>query len=232
MKKFIVLIGNYGSGKTEIALNLALQAAREGKRTALVDLDIVNPYFRSGEYKELMAKNNVRLIVPPFSTTNVDVPALSAEVQRVFAEDYEKVIFDVGGDTVGATALGRYHSYFAAVQDQLETLAVINTCRPLCQHPDDIAVLLTQMSHCARLPLTGIINNTNLARESSGEILFDGRNVLKEVEKQVNVAVLYDCGTEKTLNEYAEFVKNIQQLPEQIQISTYTRPEWLDDSVE
>lgn len=232
MKRFIVLIGNYGSGKTEISINLAIQAAKEGKRTALVDLDIVNPYFRSGEYKELMEEYGVRLITPPFSTTNVDVPALSAEVHRVFTEEYDKVIFDVGGDTVGATALGRYKHYFEKVEDDLETLAIINTCRPLCREVDDIALLVEQMSFCARLKVTGIVNNTNLARESTGDVLWEGHRVLKKVEEKTGIPLAYDCGTVETLNEYADIVKNIQSLPEQIKICPYTRPVWLDDSVE
>ena len=46
MGKFVILIGNYGSGKTEIAMNMAVNAAAAGKRTKVVDLDKVNDYFR------------------------------------------------------------------------------------------------------------------------------------------------------------------------------------------
>ena len=48
MKKIYVMIGNYGSGKSELALNFAFKAAETGK-TELIDLDLVNTYFRLTE---------------------------------------------------------------------------------------------------------------------------------------------------------------------------------------
>ena len=111
-KRFIVLTGNYGSGKTELALNLALYYANAGMRTTLVDLDIVNPYFRSGEKYQEMQDAGVRMLMPTFALTTVDIPALPAEIQSVFELPSDKVIFDVGGDDTGAAALGRYHHAF------------------------------------------------------------------------------------------------------------------------
>ena len=95
-KRFIILTGNYGSGKTELALNLALYYADSGLRTTLVDLDIVNPYFRSGEKSREMENAGVRMLMPTFALTTVDIPALPAEIQSVFELPSDKVIFDVG----------------------------------------------------------------------------------------------------------------------------------------
>ena len=53
-------------------------------RTTLVDLDIVNPYFRSGEKAEEMEKAGVRMLMPTFAMTTVDIPALPAEIQSVY----------------------------------------------------------------------------------------------------------------------------------------------------
>ena len=102
--RFIVLTGNYGSGKTELALNLAMGFAAAGKQTTLVDLDIVNPYFRSGEKAQEMKAAGVRMLMPTFALTTVDIPALPAEIQSVFETPGDHVIFDVGGDDTGAAA--------------------------------------------------------------------------------------------------------------------------------
>ncbi|MBE0601526.1 MAG: hypothetical protein IH607_07025 [Firmicutes bacterium] len=104
---YIVLIGHFGSGKTELALALARRLNRESGRTALVDLDIVNPYFRSSEHEQLLIEEGVDVVSPSFARSTVDVPALSADVHKVFdSARYRHVIFDVGGDAAGATALG------------------------------------------------------------------------------------------------------------------------------
>ena len=107
-RKFTVLTGNYGSGKTEIALNMAFQQAAV-QRTTLVDLDIVNPYFRSGEKAEQLREKGIRVLMPTFALTTVDIPALPAEIQSVFETKADKVIFDVGGDdTWGAQTHPEY----------------------------------------------------------------------------------------------------------------------------
>ena len=111
--RFLVITGNYGSGKTEISLNLAFDAAREEK-TTLVDLDIVNPYFRTGEKAEELKAAGVRVLMPTYAMTTVDIPALPAEIQSVFEVPSDRVIFDVGGDDTGAAALGRYYPSFMA----------------------------------------------------------------------------------------------------------------------
>ena len=112
--RFTVLTGNYGSGKTELALNLAMGFAAAGKQTTLVDLDIVNPYFRSGEKAQEMKAAGVRMLMPTFALTTVDIPALPAEIQSVFETPGDHVIFDVGGDDTGAAALGRYAPAFGS----------------------------------------------------------------------------------------------------------------------
>ena len=114
--RMIVLTGNYGSGKTEIALHLA-ETFAEKEKTTLVDLDIVNPYFRSGEKAEELRQKGVRVLMPTFAMTTVDIPALPAEIQSVFESDADRVIFDVGGDDTGAAALGRYYPSFMKIRD-------------------------------------------------------------------------------------------------------------------
>ena len=115
MKEVIVLIGNYGSGKTELALNFAFRAAREGKKVELIDLDMVNTYFRLTDRGNLIKSREIRLVSPNYVHTSVETLSLPAEVASAFALDWDTVIFDVGGDPAGATALGRYYEDFAAL---------------------------------------------------------------------------------------------------------------------
>ena len=133
---YLVLSGNYGSGKTEIALNIALESSKTMK-TTLVDLDIVNPYFRSGEKAQELREAGVRTLMPTYAMTTVDIPALPAEIQSVFEIPMDRVIFDVGGDDTGAAALGRYYPSFMARRDKTKMILVINCMRPLTRRKDE-----------------------------------------------------------------------------------------------
>ena len=123
-----IIVGHYGSGKTEIALSMALQARMAGESTTLIDLDIVNPFFRSAEQTEFLKENGIRLLAPNFATTAVDIPSLPAEITSVFEDNQSRAIFDVGGDDVGAIALGQYRTRFE--KSGYEMLYVINPFRP------------------------------------------------------------------------------------------------------
>lgn len=112
-----VLIGNYGSGKSELALNFAMQAAERGERTELLDLDMVNTYFRLTERGKLVEQKEIRLVSPNFACSGIETLSLPAEVSSAFVLDWDTVIFDVGGDDVGSTALGRYHEDFMDLEE-------------------------------------------------------------------------------------------------------------------
>ena len=168
MKKMKVLIGNYGSGKSELALNFAFQAAERGERTELLDLDMVNTYFRLTERGQMTRMKEIRLVSPNFACQGVETLSLPAEVSSAFAMDWDTVIFDVGGDAVGATALGRYHEDFEALEEgSLEVLNVVNIRRPLAGTVEKIIHLQQEMEIPSRLKITGMINNTNLAEMTS-----------------------------------------------------------------
>ena len=172
MKEVIVLIGNYGSGKTELALNFAFQAANQGKKVELLDLDMVNTYFRLTDRNGLIKSKEIRLVSPNFVHSSIETLSLPAEVASAFALDWDTVIFDVGGDPAGATALGRYHEDFMALPEgSLTVLNVVNTRRPMAGTPDKLLSLMEGMQRHSRLKVDGFVNNTNLARLASAEDL-------------------------------------------------------------
>ncbi len=223
-KKFYVFIGNYGSGKTELSIQFALDFAKK-YQTALVDLDIVNPYFRSSEKGGLLEEAGIKLIGPVFANKTIDSPSLPAEVASVFVDDSERVVFDVGGDPVGATALGRYHGDFARYSGDVEALYVINARRPLSGTASDILEMLNQIQGRARMRITGLINNTNLSIETTaGDLLF-GHDILAEVSANTGIPVRYTTGWKHVLDDYAG-IKDV--LGELYPIETRMRPEWLD----
>lgn len=227
-KKYYVMIGSYGSGKTELSLNLAIQNAREGKRTALVDLDIVNPYFRSAFHEELLEKNGVNLIASQYTLEASDVPVVTPEVLRAFDGPFEAVVFDVGGDPVGATALGQYYHRFCMIPaEELEILFIVNTRRPLTQTSEEISEMLDKIQRTSRLKVTGLVNNTNLAAESDLGLLDEGQEILKDVSESWKIPIRY-YGVQKKLYGEAAGSETRRYQGNPILLELYTRLEWLD----
>ena len=221
-KQFIVLTGNYGSGKTEIALNLALEYARSGQRTTLVDLDIVNPYFRSGEKADEMKEAGVRMLMPTYAKTTVDIPALPAEIQSVFEIPSDRVIFDVGGDDTGAAALGRYHPSFSAREETTVMALVINCMRPLTQNADDIIDLAERIMSRSRMRIGMMINNTNLADQTTPEMIREGEKTVIEASGRMGIPYVVNAALESILKDVKS---DVPRMP----VRRYMKPEWMDD---
>ena len=78
-RKINIITGHYGSGKTNVSVNMALDLAEKGEQVTVVDLDIVNPYFRTADFKELFGEHNISLTVPTYANSNLDIPALTGK---------------------------------------------------------------------------------------------------------------------------------------------------------
>ena len=226
-KKMIVLIGNYGSGKTELALNFAVQAAARGDRTELLDLDMVNTYFRLTEPGRLTRMKQIRVVSPNFTNSSVETLSLPAEVQSAFAMDWDTVVFDVGGDAVGATALGRYHQDFAELPpEDLQVLNVINIRRPLAGTVEKIIHLQEEMQTHSRLQITGMINNTNLAQVTTPTELRDGYEMIRRVSEQTGVPVRYTSGKKELLEAFLAEGHDPDYIGTPLPIDTYMARDW------
>ena len=226
MKKMYVLIGNYGSGKTELAINFAVRAAETG-RTELLDLDMVNTYFRLTEPGRLAKMKEIRLVSPNFTNSSVETLSLPAEVQSAFAMDWDTVVFDVGGDAAGSTALGRYHQDFMELEDgQLEVLNVINIRRPLAGTVERIIKLQNEMQVHSRLKITGMINNTNLSIATTPAELRDGYEMIKEVSIRTGVPVSYTSGKKEMLDIFLSEDHDPAFIGTPIAIDTYMQRDW------
>lgn len=184
-----IFTGNFGSGKTEMAINSAIESSKQGKKTVLVDIDVVNPFFRSAEVKPLLEELGITVITPNFATTNVDIPSLPASIYSVFQMEDTNVFFDVGGDEDGAIALGQYKHYFD--DSGYKMYFVINTRRPFTSNEDDIIELMNQVELRSRLKITDLVNNTNLSYETTQEIILEGQEIIDKVSDKTNIPITY-----------------------------------------
>ena len=198
-KRITVICGHYGCGKTNLTLNLALEAAGEGQPVTVVDLDIVNPYFRSSEYGELLGEKGVRLSAPVFANTTLDTPTLPPEIYSVFEPQAGRVFLDAGGDDAGVTALGGLHAMLE--EAGYDMLYVINRYRVLSQTPEETAALLGEIQAASRLRATGLVNNSHLGVETTLETLERALPFARKTAELTHLPLLYSTAPDFALGE-------------------------------
>ncbi len=197
-RRIHVIVGHYGSGKTEFAINYALKLKENFSKVYIVDLDIVNPYFRTNDEKKQLESLGLSVIASAYASSNVDVPALPSEINRVFADKDAAVVFDVGGDDDGAIALGRYQQYFK--QEEPEMLFVINVFRPMTSEVQSIKDMITGIEKVSRLNVTGLVNSSNLAGLTTAEELIKGQGITDAVSKETGIPCAYSAGLPSVLS--------------------------------
>ncbi len=179
-KRLTLFAGHYGSGKTNIAVNYALLLAKEGKDVVIADLDIVNPYFRTKDSAAVLEAAGVKLISPQFANSNVDLPALPAEAYRLVQDKSIYGIMDIGGDDRGAYALGRYVPTLKE-ENNYRMVFVANASRPLTRTPEEALEVMREIEEACGLAFTDIINNTNLASETTPETVLNSQEYMEKL---------------------------------------------------
>lgn len=192
MKKINIVTGHYGSGKTNFSANLAVKLAESGERVTVVDLDIVNPYFRSADFGELFGSKKIELVAPMYANSNLDIPAISFDLERIAAES-GYLITDVGGDDAGAIALGRYAKAFEEFSNEVEMLYVVNCRRFLTSTADEALALMYEIEAAAGMKHTAIVNNTNLLYETTAEVLESSQKFAEEIAEKAGLPIEYTC---------------------------------------
>ncbi len=167
-KRIVLLSGHYGSGKTNIAVNLALRLKQERARVAIADIDIVNPYFRTRDSQAELEAAGIRLISSEFASSNVDLPALPQDVYAITDDPTLSAVIDVGGDDRGALALGRWREAILA-EDNYEMLLVVNRYRPLTRDAQSTLEVMREIETAAGMRFTAVVNNSNLGEETAAE---------------------------------------------------------------
>jgi RecA/RadA recombinase len=188
--KATVVTGHYGSGKTNLAVNLALDCAAQGEKVCIVDLDVVNPYFRTADFAELFEGRGVRMIAPLYANSNLDIPALCFDMDALL-DNHDRVILDVGGDDAGAAALGQYAASLLSVR--CDMLYVVNMYRYLTHTPEEAVELLRDIEQASGLKATGIVNCSNLGTETTAAKISASEEFADKCAAEAGVPVLFTC---------------------------------------
>ena len=179
-KRIVLLSGHYGSGKTNIAVNLALRMKAAREKVAIADIDIVNPYFRTKDSHAELEKAGIRLICSDFAGSNVDLPALPQDVYAITDEPDLFSIIDVGGDDRGALALGRWRDAILRENDY-EMLFVVNRFRPLTADALSTIEVMREIELASGMPFTAVVNNSNLGEETTVRDVLNSRDYAAEI---------------------------------------------------
>ena len=210
-KRTTLLAGHYGSGKTNIAVNMALDLAKQYEHTAIADLDIVNPYFRTLDSKNELQAAGVRMIVSQYANTNLDAPALPQDMYAIVHDKTLRTIVDVGGDDRGALALGRL-SPMLNEEDDYDMYLVINMYRPLTKTPEEVAEVVAEIEAAGRLKFTGVINNSNLGAATDAQTVLDSSEYAEEAAKITGLPLVLTTVEERLYDELKEKIDNLWPL--------------------
>lgn len=220
-KRIRIIIGHYGSGKTEFSINYALELNKKGKKVAIADLDVVNVYFRSREKAELLEEKGIKVIGASIKGNALDLPAISGEVLTPLQDKSYDTILDVGGDPAGARALGRYHEYF--IEGDYDMFFVLNANRPDTGTVEAALQYVRQIEDTSRAKVTGIINNTHMLKSTTIDDIINGYQLALELSELTGIPLKYNI----VLEELAPLLPK-DMVGEVFPIELYMREEWMN----
>ena len=207
-KRVTLFSGHYGSGKTNVALNYAIYLKDMGLDVEIYDMDIVNPYFRTLDGKNMLDKHNIPLVVSDYANSNVDVPAMNSGAYRMIHDLSKYAVVDVGGDDRGALALGRFEKSLKE-ENNYDMLLVINKYRFETQNADDTLEIMKEIEYACGIPFTGIVNDSNLGKETTKETVLKSLEFANEVSKKTGLPIKFTCVEKGLYNELKNDIKNL-----------------------
>lgn len=194
--EIIIFTGSFGSGKTEIAINQSIEASKNKEKVVIVDLDIVNPYFRSRDVRKRLKETNIEIITPPGKFALADLPLISPEIKGKIQAFNRHLIIDLGGDDIGARSIA---SFYTVIKDtNYELIMVINPYRPFTQNISQIEKMFRDIEFSSRLKITSLISNPNLEEETDLEVIKKGHEIVKEASRQLKKPIKF-LTIEKTI---------------------------------
>lgn len=216
--KITIICGHYGCGKTNLALNLALEAAEKGRRVKLADLDLVNPYFRSSDYGPALREKGVELFCPTYAGTTLDLPAVGPQLLQLPEAVCDDVILDAGGDDAGASVLGCMAPQL--IKMPYTMLYVVNARRVLTQTAEEAAAIGREIERACRLSITGVVNNTHLQNETTAQTVRDSMPFAKETARLLGVPLLFTTAPDWVAPEL------LQDIPAVKPVKRLVLPPW------
>ena len=211
MKRITVFSGHYGSGKTNVALSVALGLARSGQSVTVADLDIVNPYFRTNDSARELEKAGIELICSDYANTNVDIPALPQSMYAITDDRSRKVVVDLGGDDRGALALGRLAPAILEEND-FDLFAVINMFRPLTKTAEETVGVMKEIEAASGLRFTGLVNNSNLGEETTPETVLSSLPYAEETARLTGLPIVMTTVEKDLYPLLKEKIPNLEEI--------------------
>lgn len=219
--EIIIYTGGFGSGKTELAINHSIKEAKSNLKVEIVDLDIVNPYFRSREMRKKLNELGIKVIAPPGKFAMADIPLISPEIKGAIQDTNRLLILDVGGDGVGAKALASFYTVLGKTNYQMNL--VINPYRPFTRDSSQIQKMLNEIELASRLKINGLISNPNLGSETDIELIIEGNKIVEEVSEKINLPIRY-LAIEKSI--YKQMNKSQISIKKLFVIQKYMELPW------
>ena len=216
-KRILLFAGHYGSGKTNIAVNVAMHLRREREKVTIADLDIVNPYFRTEDSREELAQADIRLICSEYAGTNLDAPALPPEMYAITDDRSMTAVMDIGGDDRGALALGRYAPAILE-ENNYEMLLVINGYRPLTRDAASTLEIIHEIEAAGGIPFSAIINNSNLGEETDAETVLSSLAYAEEISAATGLPIKMTTVRAELYEELKDQIPNLFPLTLQYKI--------------
>ncbi len=194
----VIIVGNYGSGKTEISINLAASRKQAGIDVRIADLDLVNPYFRTREAKDALSELGIEVVLPPQEYLQADLPILSPTVAGMIRKPSQLALLDVGGDDAGATVLAALNDVFQ--NKPVKMLQVVNPMRPFTNSIEGCLKIRSEIERAAKLSINGIIGNANLIDETGPEDIYAGYDFVRELAEQSGLPLEFVTVPRELLN--------------------------------
>lgn len=212
MKNGIIFIGNYGSGKTEVAVNYARHLRTESHSPiSLIDLDVVNPYFRSREATGVLKNEGIEVISPGGEWHHSELPIILPQIRPLLLEPTGPVLLDVGGDDVGASVLASLKD--AITTDRFDLWVVLNGRRPFTGNVADATRMVRELEAASSLKATGIVSNTHLLQETTLEIILEGLELSRRTALELSIPLTLLAFGEEHAEEVRKAVSAVPLLP-------------------
>ncbi len=199
VKGLVIIVGNYGSGKTETAVNLALHRQKAGLDVSIVDLDLVNPYFRTREVRDVLTRQGINVVLPDEKYMHADLPILSPKVAGIIKNTSDLTILDAGGDDVGVTVLAALANSLA--EQTVQMLQVVNPYRPFTESIEGCMKIKEEIELSSKLKVTGWVSNANLIDDTTPHDIYKGYDLVQALALQTGVPVEFITASSELMGD-------------------------------
>lgn len=192
-------IGEYASGKSELAINRALELKSQGHRVTLVDLDTVEPFYTLRPLKSKLESLGLQVI--GFSQADSfglgETGAMLNPRAKWALMNEGDIILDIGYGVFGAQTLNLVEG--ADESPELRVIAVVNQSRPMTSTLESITEYLLSLGR-----VDGLVANTHLGDETTVDLVEKGNRIVMEAAEALHIPVYYAAMDEKLRAEGME----------------------------